>query len=320
MNFFKTVFLLCTKISALTVLKDVSAWRAWLHTALLLILCPVLLATVQLHSEKKETELILEQIRNETGGFCFAEDGSAALGNGAAEVHLAFRMLGEHARLDYVSADIPFDPDSWKENLGILVTPAHLFFWTRPVDARYSIQKLPTAMLRSYLRNETPEHTPDFGQMLKADLYSGQQFTAQVQEHAGTAPAKDAPLSHPVPLEGVRTAFLTMLWMMLFAVSFQESLLLVLIGALTFSFVQTMRFRLLPNRLKYSKVLALTLYAAFPALLIATLLTATGQQILMFQTIFFPVFFVYQLMSFNCLMGKMNPLPGGSDNSNDEES
>ncbi len=317
MNFFRTTFLLCTRISALTLLKDVPVWRACLHMALLLILCPILLASIQLRVEKREISTALEWIQQETGGFRFSGDGTVFLGSGAAEQHLAFRLLGTDTRLDYLTKGIPLDPDAWKENTGLIITPDNLYIWTRPVEARYTMQKIPAAMAGAYFLDKVPEKRMSLTQMLDMELYSGKQIAEKIGESTGEN--RTQPGGEIVALEKLKFALQTMLWALLFSATFHECLLLILIGSITFSIVQTMRFRLLPNRLKFPKIFALTLYATFPALLIATLLTATGQQILMFQTIFFPVFFLYQLMSFNNLMRHMNPVKNNNDNHDEEE-
>ncbi len=315
MNFFRTTFLLCTKISALTVLKDSPSWRAWLHTVLLLFLCPAFLATVQVRTEKREAEKILAAMEQETQGFRLS-DGRLSLGSGAKEQHFSFPLLGQNTRLDYITEGIACDPDSWKENGGLILSPEALFAWSRPLSGQYTAMKIPMTLAEDYFRNRAVSLNDLWKNMLEPELYSAEQFIKKVD--AGKPVETDRQAVTPTQTE-LLSLLSSLLWSMLFANTFNECFLLLLIGGITFSIVQNLRFKMLPNRLKYSKVLALTLYTMFPAMLIATLLTATGQKILMFQTIFFPVFFLYQLMAFSFLMRQMNPAQNTDSNNNDEE-
>lgn len=144
-------------------------------------------------------------------------------------------------------------------------------------------------------------------QMSSPGLFSASQLkekaTASLPSEAVSGDSKGIELS----LAQLRLFLLTLFWSAIFAATLNQCLLLMLMGGLSFALVQYLRFRMLPRNLPFIKVLGLTLYATFPALLIATLISATGQQVFAFQTIFFVVFFIYQLMGFNYLMRQMNP-------------
>ena len=312
MNFFRTAFALCTKISALDLLKNVSAGRAIFHAFLMLLLCPVLLATIRVCVEKQDVTDTLAQIRTASGGFVF-NNGQLKLGNGNDEIHLAFRMLQLDTRLDYTAnkeVAKNLDPAQWKEGNGIVVTPEHLFFWMKPGAAEYSILQAPVTMLSSRIQSDEEKQKMTsllMDQMSSPGLFSASQLkekaTASIPSEAVSGDSKGIELS----LAQLRLFLLTLFWSAIFAATLNQCLLLMLMGGLSFALVQYLRFRMLPQNLPFIKVLGLTLYATFPALLIATLISATGQQVFAFQTIFFVVFFIYQLMGFNYLMRQMNP-------------
>ena len=63
--------------------------------------------------------------------------------------------------------------------------------------------------------------------------------------------------------------------------------------------------KFMPKRLAFGTVLALMLYAMFPAFIIATIFDLC-QNLIDFQTVFFVVFFIYQIFAFGYLMKMMN--------------
>lgn len=91
-----------------------------------------------------------------------------------------------------------------------------------------------------------------------------------------------------------------------FMLYFQEGLVLMLFSSLIFALIQTFRFRMFPKRLSFGMIFKLMLYCAFPAMLAAAFLRAC-QDLFEFQTVFFPVFFICQLLGFNFLIRQMNP-------------
>ena len=64
---------------------------------------------------------------------------------------------------------------------------------------------------------------------------------------------------------------------------------------------------MMPRKLPFGKVYMLTLYAMFPAMIIASLSILLGQTFLSFQTVFLIAFFIYQLFSFKKLGLFLNP-------------
>ena len=93
------------------------------------------------------------------------------------------------------------------------------------------------------------------------------------------------------------------------------SLLLVLIF---FSLAQKFRFSGTPKKLSYSTILTATIYATFPAIIAATFFQMVQFSYLSFQTVFFIIFFIYQIFAFNRIFETIFPRHP-SDNSNPDD-
>lgn len=163
MNFFRITFLLCTRVSALPQLMAVPAWRTALHTLLILLICPALLAAVLTGRDSESRRQTVGELFRETGGLVFRGN-ELALGSGAGERHLSFMMIHPAyfmrrgaCRFDFISetGGKKYPDPEWQEKTGVIATPSFLFFWDR-YDNLYKFIPVPAGLAKLYL---IPEKT-----------------------------------------------------------------------------------------------------------------------------------------------------------------
>jgi len=93
MGFFRTVYTLCTRTSAFPEMLGTPVWRAILHSLLLALLCPFLVATVKTCREKKACS----GWNRKAAGSDSAEKQYASadlLENGITRLNFSARMYG----------------------------------------------------------------------------------------------------------------------------------------------------------------------------------------------------------------------------------
>lgn len=331
MNFFKTLHLLCTSTNAFSPLLKTSVIRTIWHCFLLILLCPILIATVMLLKEKKECSQTIQDLDRASGGLYFCGD-KMRLGQTTGEQHFTFTVNQTPARLDFVADPETvkkMQPNNWNENLGVILTPDRAFFWNRNQDFSYFVMELPALMLKVMLNQESTTDGTFYSDYMqsafKNQALSAETLVTEVSQSfsvpetgsaandaaAGTPPEKQQPVKVEPGI--ISRQILTILWFMAFAMYLMQCFSLVLLGGLCFSFVEYLHIRFMPVKLPYSRVLVLTLYAMFPGFVVATLFAAIGLEILSFQTTFFIVFFIYQLLSFRNLTRQLNPQPPAAD-------
>ena len=335
MGFFRTVYTLCTRTSAFPEMLGTPVWKAILHSILLLLICPLIIATVQTCREKKDCAGTLESLKQDSGGFGFRGN-DMCFGGSFQERHYTFELFGSGMRLDYVTTPQEVQtlkPDHWKEHSGLLITKSRAIFWTKTPDFLFLFWEVPAEIMKSCFstQGKDPELTSELVAIARnseSEPHTGAQLleTAEqsltpeekpvqappeksaVQEKSAE-PEKSAeqPAFEMQDIEYIKTMLLSLFWMYLFMQFFAEGILMFLLGGLCFAFMEFLYLRMMPNKLPFGKVYMLTLYAMFPALIVASLATLTGQTFLSFQTVFLIVFFIYQLFSFKALGLFLNP-------------
>lgn len=313
MGFFKTVRTLCTRTGAFPELLNTPLWRAILHSVLLALLCPFVIATVQTCREKKECAETLRRLEQESGGFGFC--GNSMCFNGSAEErHYTFDLFGSGMRLDYVTTESErnnLKPDHWREQSGVLITKEQAIFWTKTPDHAFLFWNIPADIVQAYLAPGTPpENMTEKLYAIASDTSATAPHSAEDLLAAATvgkqAETTQAPFVRQ-KTDGILYGLLSLFWSLTFLQIISECLLLLVFGGLCFALMEFLYLRMMPNKLPFGKVYMLTLYAMFPAMIIASLSVLLGQTFLTFQTIFLIAFFIYQLFSFKKLGLFLNP-------------
>lgn len=330
MGFFRTVRTLCTRTGAFPEMLGTPVWKALLHSVLLLLICPLIIATVQTCRKKKDCTDTLTRLEKVSGGFGFRGN-EMCFGGSFQERHYTFELFGSGMRLDYVTTQQELQalkPDHWKEQSGLIVTKSKAIFWTRTQDFSFLFWEIPAEIMKSCLSTQgsDPELTSELvaiAQDSKSEPHTAAQLLAAAaqslptpEEKPAQAPAAESALPEQSVEQPafeaqdagyIKTMLLSLFWMYLFMQFLAEGILLFLLGGLCFAFMEFLYLRMMPNKLPFGKVYMLTLYAMFPALIVASLATLTGQTFLSFQTVFLIAFFIYQLFSFKALGLFLNP-------------
>ena len=315
MGFFKTVHTLCTRTSAFPDLLGTPVWRAILHSLLLALLCPFLVATVKTCREKKDCADTLQRLEQESGGFGFCGK-TICFGGSFGERHYTFELFGSDVRLDYVTEKQQLEkmkPDHWREQSGVLLTKDQAIFWTKTPDHSFLFWNIPAEIVQAYLDPELTEgnHTEKLYDIAReassAPRSAGELLAAAKVDTPQTGQEKAAPEFKRQDTAGILYRLLTLFWSLAFLQLLSECLLMLIFGGLCFALMEFLYLRMMPNKLPFGKVYMLTLYAMFPAMIIASLSILLGQTFLSFQTVFLIAFFIYQLFSFKKLGLFLNP-------------
>lgn len=319
MNFFKTVYTLCTRTSALPDFLQTPVWRALLHGLLLMLLCPLLIATVETCRAKSKCENTLQRLERTVGSLGFAGD-DMCLGGSFAEKSHRFDLFGLEMRLDYVGEKSKIDeikPDLWTEKAGVLLTRDNAIIWVK-TDSAFQFMVLPAEMIKALTAKNFNQAAQAAGQKNSQPQMNATKsmLTPQSSEKlllAAKAEPKQKNASQAASdkIDATSTGkivfFLLASYSMgVFMLYFMELLFLFLFCGLCFAFIEHLILRA-TQQLTFAKVYMLTIYAMFPAVVIAMFATLSGQTFLSFQTIFLISFFIYQLFSFRQLALHFNP-------------
>lgn len=319
MGFFRTVYTLCTRTSAFPEMLGTPVWKAILHSILLLLICPILLATVQTCREKKDCTDTLTRLEKDSGGFGFRGD-EICFGGTFEERHYTFELFDSKTRLDYVTGKeelLRLKPDRWKEQKGLLLTQGAAVFWAKTPDLTFLFWKVPADILKAGLshKGQKPAMTSRMYAIARdADSkpHNASTLLAAAAETFPTAENGTTSVKPEAPFEKQDSGYIKIMLLLMFCTTlfmqfFAEGLLMFILGGLCFAFMEFLYLRMIPNKLPFGKVYMLTLYAMFPALIVASLATLMGQTFLSFQTVFLIAFFIYQLFSFKALGRFLNP-------------
>lgn len=308
MNFFRTTYTLCTKISALNLLKEVSLWRALLHTFLLLIICSVATASCTLWLESEKIDSAVENINTETGGF-YIRGNRVLTKNNVTERHFVFDLHSTPLRLDYFNTQESIDRadlNQWDARLGLAVTPTKIYLWNSDGRKEYfSAGILEPALLS--VEAMDPDSVKTMNSKAENKVFTGEEFHAELKETVSAAKEAKAEAEGNEFLCDLGLVIKFMLWLMVGIFTANEIFLLAILAALVLPPIEMLRMRSLPNKLPYSKLIMLTLYATFPGFIAASIFESFASHVLSFQTVFFIVFIVYQMLSFGKLILDLNP-------------
>ena len=261
MGFFRTVRTLCTRTGAFPEMLGTPVWKALLHSVLLLLICPLIIATVQTCREKKDCTDTLERLEKVSGGFGFCGN-EMCFGGSFQERHYTFELFGSGMRLDYVTTQQELQalkPDHWKEQSGLVVTKSKAIFWTRTPDFSFLFWEIPAEIMKSCLSTQErdPELTSELvaiAQDSKSEPHTAAQLLAAAaqslptpEEKPAQAPAAESALPKKTveppafeiqDTEYIKTVLLSLFWMYLFMQFLAEGILMFLLGGLCFAFME----------------------------------------------------------------------------------
>jgi len=274
MNFFRTAYLLCTRLSGLPQLMGIPLWRTVLHVLLLMIICPLILATVLVKTDKPVRQNTVQLLFAETGGPAF-QNGRFVLGSGMPEQHLTFSLMNTAVRFDYVSGkpEKAIPDETWKENVGVIGTPGTIYFWLRIGDL-YQILSLDSELAElSFTAVEDRSRKRDLSEEIKKSWSTSlkstdrESFRQDIRRSSEEKPAGvfDKTKLTIIPAKRLDLLLACYFWLSYFILYFQECLFLVLFSGVVFALVQMLRFRPFPKRLPFKMVFKLMLYCTFPA-------------------------------------------------------
>lgn len=330
MSFFRTVFSLCSGTEIFPKLLDKpSLFRAFFHLLLLLILCTagVLISAWLLNRDN--VNLVCDRFIERTGGFELSPDGIVI---GKEKDRSRGYKLSETFRFDYfakVSDCTGADLKDKKAFYGIFCFPAGAAFWIR--DPRHELPKYHLMILQADVLYNMLFQVINPNEIVKlqkksADtLYTPEEACQAIRKELNSirkTPADNtkAAAQKPVRISKNLITGQALAVVVLFQVSayLVEVILSLFLGLIFFSLAQKFRFSAAPKKLPYSTILGLTVYAMFPAIIAASFLQMMQMRFLSFQTIYFIIFFVYQIFAFNRVFEFLYPRRSLPDEPDDE--
>lgn len=332
MNFFQTVFAICSGPSVFPkLISGRGPGRAFLHLLLLLLFCLILTSIGSCVLNRKTIHETCHRFYQRTGDLVITPD-SCYLEKDPKQSR--GYKLTQVFRFDYFASFNDFSDNYLRErrgDCGILYFPTGIVFWTKdfqesdsgmyrmisiPSDALYTVLtggKISDDMMQKLTKDQNKLYTEsDLAKTVRTALTPADDD----DDDDGKADAKKKEFRIGEKLLATQAVLTTVFLSGLFFLT--ETLLLLLLSLLCFSLAQTFRFSGLPKKIPYKTILTATIYAAFPALIISTLYRILSIDILSYQTVFFIVFFVYQLLAFNKIFESYNPQSNRPDLSDDD--
>lgn len=331
MSFFRIVFSLCSGTELFPKIAErFSLFRAFFHLFLLLVFCTVGIILSAWLLNRDNVNLVCSRFMERTGGLTLTPD---AIVLGKDSDRSRGYKLSDTFRFDYFAKTKDCTEDFLKEKrelYGIFCFPSGAVFWIRdprhelpkyrlmilPADVIYNMAfqaVSPDALIKLQKQNAETLYTPaEVSQAIRKDLHIVQK-TSEKQD-------KDKALQRPFKISKNLIAAQALAIMIIFNISayLVEVLLSLILVLIFFSLAQKFRFSSAPKKLTYQTILTLTIYAAFPAIIAATFFQMMQLQLLSFQTVFFIVFFVYQIFAFNRVFEFLYPRRSTPDETDDE--
>ncbi len=304
MNFLRTVISVCGGTGGFPALLNVHPVRAVFHLLLLILVSASFIAACRLPPASALADRICGELAQRLGQIQDTPEGVVPSKDPDKPVSF---ILTPGFRLDYrPEKDISLkDMDDWKPSEGIIWTPKALLLWSRPDDSSplYRFSKLPLVHYEF-----TAE---DFSFFM-----SKEQIEAFLKKAAATPLDAAGAVKDPfdftiaylksqllVDLKGDVTLWSSRFVSVSISLLFLKNLLFMCfflpLIILVLATVQYMFVSGLSPRLLFRNVLAVTVYSAFPGMLIAALVPAFDLPVLSYETAFFISFFIYHMFAFN---------------------
>ncbi len=312
MNFFRTVFQVCTGTTAFLQLMNRSLWRSFFHFFLLVFLLALCLSTVNTYFIGKEIRRVCNVLFEQIGGVKISKDtGIRFLKNPDRSQSY---ILNPTMRLDYFPGG-SFQPEAvqkWDTGYGIVLLDRAIITWFRNMSDGAHEQYM---VMCSALDGELAKTVPmvklvDSREQLGAYLADG--FSLKPGERIGSLALWSDGFSVENP-SFIAGQMISCVAFVIFCMAFLGMCVLGIFAVFCFALAQYFWSTNVPERkMSFRTVLTVTLYAAFPPLIIASLLSGMGVPFLSFQTVFFIAFFIYHLVVFNRIQRQLRP-PGKDD-------
>lgn len=317
MNFFKTVVSACSGPSAFPNLMMRSPQRALLHLFLLCLLLTFVISGFKFAGMERGRRIIAEAFSDYFGSVSMEKERIVPSRN--ADRPRTF-LLSPEFRFDYLTKDSlkKLDGmDEWKELAGVFWCPRGFVLWTRkmnepgiflatplppPVDWVYTLF-IPVGFASSQVL--TPGEFRAY--LLENYFPGGKKDTPLFKETVVRTPAEISVMV----LKVLCVTFFISIFLGLFILSFVVSLL--------FAVMQHIFVPKVDVCLKFGPLLSVMIYASFPALVIASAALIVEFPFFSFQTVFFIVFFIYQMLAFGAVQRFLNPPPPRDESSDDQD-
>ena len=316
MDFFKTVVSACSGPSAFPNLMMRSPQRALLHLFLLCLLLTMVISGFKFVDMEHGRRIIAEAFTDYFGNVSMEKDRIVPMRNAGRPRTF---LLSPEFRFDYLTKDSlkKLDGmDDWKELAGIFWCPRGFVLWTRKMNESgiYLATPLPPPVNWAY----TLFIPVGFA---SSQMLTPSEFKMYLLENYFPGGKKDTPLFNGT---AVRTpSEISVMVLKVLCVSFFFSVFLgiffiSLVVALLFAVMQHIFVPKVDVRLRFGPLLSVMIYASFPALVIASAALIVEFPFFSFQTVFFIVFFIYQMLAVGAVQRFLNP-PSPRDESGDDQ-
>ncbi len=327
MSFFRTVFSLCSGTELFPkMLEKPSLFRAFFHLFLLLILCTAGVTIAAWLLNRDNVDLVCDRFMERTGGF---EIKPNEILIGKEKERSRGYKLTETLRFDYFAKADDCKEESLKEKkaqYGIFCLPTGVVFWIRDPRQelpKYRLMVMPADIVYSMtFQTVNPNALLELQKQSTETLYSPAEvcdiIRKELSEKKSDAPAKATNKSFKITKNLIAAQALAV--MILFHVSayLVEVVMALLLVLIFFSLAQKFRFSGAPKKIPYPTILTMTVYAMFPAIIAATFFQMMQLYFLSFQTVFFIIFFIYQLFAFNRVFDFLYPRHSTPDEPDDD--
>lgn len=299
MGFWKTLFQVCTGTDVYVRLLDCRLLKALFHLILLVLLLSVVLAWGHSCLEGPDIRGISERLFNETGRLVFHSDTGVRTERNP-DKRQSYR-LDDQLRFDYYPGHTLTESavKDWDTPYGLIVMDNGIVFWAENYaeGGKGKYLAAPFLLVQNPMRAETVR-TGLSGKMMYDYLKNNLEHQKGQRIHF-MLPELDGKLAgdYLVSCFGV----------MIFFGALVSILMLCGFTILFFSVMQLLLFAGSPNRLTYSRILVLLIYATFPALVIASLYSFFMIRQISPQSVFFAIFFVFYLIISRKVRQYLNP-------------
>ena len=307
MNFFRTVFQVCTGTTVFLQLMNRSVWRALFHFVLLIFLLSVCLASANAWFLGREIRRVCNVLFEQIGGVKISRDAGIRLLKNPEKAQSY--ILNPRMRFDYFPGS-SFQPSAtrkWDSDYGIVLLDRAIVTWFRNASGTAQEQYMVmNTLLDGRLAQEIPlmklvASREELGTYLagRFSLKNGERMEDLALWPDGFS------VDNPALVAGQMISGVAVV---IFSMAFFGMLLLGFFSVLFFALAQYFwSVNGAERKRGFRTVLILTLYAAFPPLIVASLFSGMALPFLSFQTVFFIAFFLYHLIVFSRVQKQLNP-------------
>ena len=299
MGFWKTLFEVWSGTDVFIKLLDCKLLRALIHLTVLALLLSFILAWGHSCQESANIRKVSALLFNETGRLFFhSETGIRTERN--PEKKQSYR-LDDQLRFDYYPGQTLTEQavKDWDTPFGLIVMDNGIVFWAENYadGGKGKYLAAPFVLVQNPMRAETVR-TGLSGRMLYDYLKNNLEHKKGQRIHF-MLPEVDEKL--------VNEYLVSCLGVMIFFGAFITILVFSAFVILFFSVMQYLMFSGLPNRLPFSRILVLLIYAEFPALIIASVYSFLMIRQISAQSVFLAVYFVFYMIIFRKIRLYLNP-------------